>query len=113
MRSIDGSITSDWSETWEFEVDANGVGIDLRNAKPISIFPNPAKDRLFITLSEPQIVQSIRVMSLDGKVLLNNQLTDGVVSELSLNSQRLSSGIYFLQVNSESSSIYEQFVISK
>ena len=113
VRSVDGSVTSDWSETWEFEVDANGVGIDLKNAKPISIFPNPAKDRLFITLSEPQNVQSIRVMSLDGKVLLNNQLTDGVVSELSLNSQRLSSGIYFLQVNSESSSIYEQFVISK
>jgi 16S rRNA G966 N2-methylase RsmD len=62
----------------------------------LKIFPNPAKDRLNISFSDPNINEvQLRMIDLTGKVVVNQHftsLTAGSVIELGL--ENLSSGMY-------------------
>jgi len=66
------------------------LGIDNLNQLDISIYPNPASDKLHI---DGLVVQDVVIYSIDGKEVLNisNQNTIDVSS--------LSKGVYFIRVS--------------
>ena len=70
---------------------------------PISIYPNPANDILFIQ-SDNQLSYSGTVSGIDGKIILNFTTSN------SIDVSGLNKGIYFLTLNSESSSQVIRFI---
>lgn len=69
----------------------------------ISIYPNPVSERLTIQLSENVIPTQISLLSLEGKVLKSDIST-------TLDMTRLSKGIYFLQIETESGSTVKKVI---
>lgn len=72
----------------------------------ISIYPNPATDVLWIK-GENQIVQTIEMRNMMGQVIKN---WSGDIRELSV--AELESGVYFLEVSTETGSVVEKVVIN-
>lgn len=75
--------------SWKY-IEANSV--DNHIAKEISIFPNPANDRLTIELSDKG---ALRIMDLQGKTILSKEQ----VLQETFDISNLNSGIYIIQVN--------------
>ena len=75
----------------------------------VSVFPNPAKDRLFVRFAEPVSEEvSIRLYDMTGRVVYcaigTNQVT-------AIPTERLSSGIYTLLVHHQGDLIKERIII--
>ena len=70
----------------------------MNELKGISIYPNPVRETLFIQLDEAQQVNTIEVLSIDGK-LLKSHSVDGLSSEI--NVADLKSGMYLLRIRGE------------
>lgn len=86
-----------------FIIDVSFVaGVGEHEIDGISmIYPNPVNDRVVIDLSQlnsPNETASIELYDMTGKKVLERKL-DGVLTEISLRSHGLSTGIYMYQLN--------------
>lgn len=114
VNSLKNGNTSNWSEVWSFTVAEDGLGIQEKTNNPIMlVYPNPTDNRLNIELTHEMNVQKIRIMTMDGKTMVNQNAVTGVVSKFSIDVQNLPSGIYLMGVDSDNGTYYEQFVVSK
>ena len=106
--------TSAWSEVWSFTVAANGVGIqDNEAAESFNIYPNPAENLINIGFKDEMNVEGIRLLTIDGKTIMEQLNGIGVVRQWSWDIQSIPTGVYFLCVDSDHGSRYKQFIISK
>ena len=64
----------------------------------ITIFPNPAKDQ--ITVSSPTPIKTIKIFSVEGKLILQKNNLDNSTSQ-TINISELRSGIYFMSCITE------------
>jgi hypothetical protein len=64
------------------------TGIDNVNKITVSVYPNPAKDRINIRSNET--IQQISIIDLNGKVVYSG-------NEKSINVSNLSNGVYFIK----------------
>jgi Concanavalin A-like lectin/glucanases superfamily/GEVED domain/Secretion system C-terminal sorting domain len=71
------------------------VGIETTNQLNLSIYPNPTKGEF--TLATDKIGASISILSLDGKIIFNNQLI--TANQTICNLANFEKGVYFLKVN--------------
>lgn len=74
----------------------SNAGIEENNADFISVYPNPAKDVLFVDLTKRADVTEIRMIDVQGKVL--TELTGVTPSVVSINVSGFKNGIYFLEL---------------
>src|SRR3989338_4724550 len=72
------------------------AGINENNADFVSVYPNPAKDILFVDLTKRADVTEIRMIDVQGKVL--TELTGVTHSVVSINVSGFKNGIYFLEL---------------
>ncbi len=71
------------------------------NNLPMEIYPNPAKDKLIITLDNKEITAgTIRMFDLNGRLVLTSEMKN-VKDEISLNIAGLENGIYILSIYDE------------
>jgi Secretion system C-terminal sorting domain/Putative metal-binding motif len=100
--------------------DVNGNGIDENcdgvdgylgisdfNVSAFNIYPNPAKDEIFIDFDSKYENSTIRLVDLKGIVMLTNK----TASQIDVKS--LSSGIYFLQIENDSILFHQRVVLEK
>lgn len=114
VNSLKNVNTSTWSEVWSFTVAADGVGIQENNGfDSFSIYPNPADNRLNIGFKDETNIRAISILSIVGKTVMEQTSGFGVAKELSMNIKSIPTGVYFLCVESDRSSIYQKFIISK
>lgn len=73
-----------------------------------AIYPNPASNELQLVISNGK-AESIRVIGLDGKVVLSQQLLNG--SQETINTSSLQSGFYIIEINSEAQSLRKNLQI--
>ena len=81
----------------------------LQKTGEIKIYPNPASNE--INISAQNMIDEIRVYSLTGKLLIQSKVL--VTSQTNLNIERLTSGIYLLQVFQEGKFSTSKLVVSK
>jgi hypothetical protein len=76
------------------------VGLDETNAAylPMKVHPNPAKDALWIDLPNAHGPAMVTVLSLDGRMVLEEQVTFGGIPLALEGFGALSSGVYVLRV---------------
>ncbi len=107
-------VNDPWPTGWGsggFDLDAVGVihqqvvGIDELELKNVSVYPNPATDVLFITISITDY--SVEVMNVIGEIVLKSENKSNT-TRLELNS--LKSGVYILTINAEGKQKQIKFV---
>ncbi len=103
---IAGSLGEGW--TWqepgshpdlELTIGDDGVIVsapDIPDNVSVSIFPNPARDR--VTLSAPETIREVRIVDLSGRTVLQ-QSAGGF--EVSLNTSALIDGLYIVNIYTE------------
>jgi len=88
-----------WSE---FEIS----GIESVNYHKVSVFPNPASDKLKIS-SEISLKNAIvNIYSISGKLIYNSTLADNSI----ININDLPAGVYIIKINSESINFVDKII---
>lgn len=90
------------------------VGITkVNNDKKIQLYPNPANDQLTIDCSNlEEAINSYTISDISGKILISSKTVDKN-SKMSINTQSLSTGTYFLFLNTKERLIIKKFSILK
>ena len=73
----------------------------------ITIYPNPVKDIVNITIKNNSTIKTIELYDIQGR-LLQTQLVNNISSELNLSSR--ANGIYFIKINTDKGSKVEKLV---
>jgi len=95
VRYDQSGSTSDWSDVWSFTVSESGVGIQKVEQTIVNVFPNPSNGTF--TVSSSSNIDGISIMDYTGRMVWmqkninNNSFVVGT---------DLSSGVYFMQVES-------------
>jgi len=93
-----GSADSRTDQTQAFDIDPSceaGAGLSETGLDAITLYPNPAKDLLNITLPSFKDIESVRIIDLQGKVLFETSTITS--NQLSVNVSAYKSGIYLVQ----------------
>ncbi len=90
--------------------DANPLSVNSTDLlkQQLLIYPNPAKEKVDISMQNNSIINSVQLFSLVGKKVIEK--TDKK-SKIHLNTSNLSSGIYILKLNVEGKSISKKIII--
>ncbi len=84
----------------------SGVGVEESSLEVLSAYPNPTTDILNISLNEN--VETASILSLDGKLISTENVNS---TNVSLNVEDLSAGIYFYEVvTSEGDKVRNKFI---
>jgi hypothetical protein len=84
------------------------TGIKQSNlSKAMNIYPNPAANVVHIEVSQNYILRRIRVISIDGQVVLEK--TEGDLHRISIND--LSKGVYYLYIESSEGTALKKLII--
>jgi hypothetical protein len=79
------------------------VGIDNIQEDHFSIFPNPAKDKIEITVPQKSEIQ---ILNTEGQVLKN---ISGIQNQVSIDVSDLASGIYFIRIDNNDENFIKKF----
>ncbi len=94
----------------DVEVTEEAVGVEtLVNSEQLTIYPVPAKNILYIEISNLSSEVSIKIMDIKGQVVIN-KLENATDSILKLNIQELPKGVYFGKINSAEGNYTIKFI---
>jgi hypothetical protein len=77
----------------------------------VSIFPNPANEKLHITLNNAYLnekIKQLRIVTIDGKTLYHQN--SGIVFPMEIPIQNLTKGAYILSIETENALSIHQFI---
>jgi len=78
--------------------------------KLIKVFPNPAKN--LITVQSSQIIETTTLINASGSVVIRNEYkTNTPPQNIQIETQSLSTGVYFLNIYSEDGNVYTKKII--
>ena len=110
LTAINGSCTSTQSFTINIAVALN----ELVGIEGLNIYPNPAKDLLNIDFTNTTD-QNLELQIVDqfGRIILTNNDTNLGVMHQEISLANFLSGVYYLRLNSNSSTRIEKIIITK
>jgi len=101
-----------------------GFGIEVRNpiavgleeekesVSELSIFPNPASNKISVDLTQIEGIQNIRIMDISGRLVIDrNNTPSGNIESFDVSS--LDNGFYFFILDNGNTQHIEKFIISK
>ena len=96
--------------------DVTTVGISETSAfAGVTVYPNPAANNLFVdfggTVAEGKLI--IRLLDLNGRVLLENISTPVNGEKLSVDMSQIQDGIYLLQLSQNDANAYRKVIVSR
>jgi hypothetical protein len=83
------------------------VGIHLSEYKPNLVYPNPAKDKVYLNVSN---TQSVKIISMDGRHIDINGKHRISNDRITLNISELKPGLYIIYVQSDESTYHTSFM---
>ena len=100
IKAIDNSSLAD-SVTFDLVIDPclTGTERDLKRSG-ISIYPNPVRDRLFISPEENEYPLTVNIYSMNMKLLMSKQFNS--TSSLNLDVSSLPSSVYIIELRNNS-----------
>jgi len=90
LEVIDEDVTE------EVTLPTDDTGVDVLPAEQLTIFPNPARDRIYIESAET--IKEIQLLDISGQ-MHRNLSVDALQAELDVNNLR--AGIYFIRIRTE------------
>ncbi len=98
--------------TWSTDVSAfncTPTGIDETMSQAVSVSPNPSNGNLTIRFNHPVNNGSIKLFNTLGEISYEEKTSANASSELNL--KNISAGIYFLQIESESTHAFQRIIV--
>ena len=117
VRARTNAIPTVWSDIWSFTVSETGVGFEQmldNNFLNLRVIPNPVKSNGWINFNcKPNQVIRISVYNILGDEV--RHLFSGISAtgnqSMPFNTHGLSSGVYFIKLDSEFTSAYSKFIV--
>lgn len=99
---FDGWVTNDW---WEYSplVGQEELSMSLR----ISVYPNPASDKINITCGDLKM-EKIKIYDLSGKTVLEKNIAG---NSAIINISALDKGVYFLEIKTGSKTAVKKLAV--
>lgn len=92
---------------------SNLISNSSTNAESVSIYPNPAKDKVFFELPvDKPLSGEVRLLQLDGKELYTRKITNEVFRQ-SIDLSTYEAGIYFIQIRMEEGLVFTEKVVKQ
>jgi PKD repeat protein len=108
------TVANDYGESSMIEEDfihVGGLGIYEEAAqKAFSIYPNPAKGKLFVEARTTENIEEIRLIDVKGQKVLHHSPDNGILQSIDLTT--LETGLYFVEIRT-SNDIYLEKVLIK
>jgi len=99
-------VTAEDGTTKEYTITTDPTGITVINAEAIEVFPNPARSILYI--SNTSAFGQVRITSITGQTVELFEVTE---NSMQLDVSGYDAGVYFLQLESETSgSVVKKFI---
>ncbi len=99
---------SEWNALVVYSEDCT-LGISSQEDNLFSIYPNPAKNELFLSLTNTTSNLKIKIFNIEGKLLSTQSLE--FEKQAAVDVSNLSNGIYFLNIEAENgNTIFKKFV---
>jgi hypothetical protein len=115
VRAFVTGDTTNWSDTWSFRVATSGIEDDPITKNGISLYPNPANNKVSLTVqsSGPAVLQ-LAISDLLGKAVIASkvQLSNGK-STTDIDVSSLPAGIYFVRLQRESLVYSTKLIINR
>lgn len=113
VRAMNNGDTTNWSDTWQFHVGAQSIGDQLLDDNNISIYPNPAKDRLTLEINSIKSTKiNVMIIDLMGKIAMKQSFTvDQGISKNLMQLDVLNKGIYLIKIQSGNEVYSEKLII--
>jgi len=86
------------------------TGLDNTPIVPVTVYPNPVNDRLYINLNDEFSTSVVAILDVSGKILMTSQPDNFGEKQLVLPVQSLNKGFYMLKLQSKRSQIVLKFV---
>lgn len=98
-----------------FSIAVTGIGstmnVEAEKANNFNIYPNPAKDFVFLNLQNTAYPININLIDLSGKVLVSKNLKNADQTQMGLDVSDLNSGVYFIKIITGEKSFTEKLII--
>ena len=110
VRVYNGSCFSEWSDAYNYQQD---VGIyDLSGNLKIRLYPNPAKDRVFVRFEGLESKAVIKLFNIHGQLTRTYEINDsGQHITETLDVTGLNKGIYLIQIEYGEGSITDRLIL--
>ena len=96
----------EWGEPYDFSI--LDLSVENNYANAISVYPNPAQDKIILKLQNPDIYK-VHIYSIEGKLVLSTNSSDNSEKmEISVNA--LNSGYYLMEVIGERETFTTKFI---
>lgn len=106
MFDTNGSVRYDGFKLF-YDINVTDLKEDILDK--LIIYPNPADDKLFINLDNPENTVKLKLLSYDGKICREFKLSGDSIYEISVSD--LSSGLYIAEISTEISVKRIKFII--
>ena len=93
---------------FQYEIPTN-VSNNLKN-ETFEIYPNPAKDNVFIKMNRLNVKTIVKIFSMDGRLIKTQQLD---TTESTINCSELQNGLYLLRLENGNKVYQSKLVIHK
>jgi len=115
VRALVPGDTSNWSDTYSFRVATNGIHETLLAKSSMSVFPNPAKNKVSVVIrSNERTTLKLSISNLLGNVMISDEVpfaNGRSVNEIDVN--KLPNGVYFVKIQKESSVYMSKLIIDR
>jgi hypothetical protein len=101
------------AESSTFTTELSTIGINKPSVSAITMYPNPASERIYIKSAEISKVSRVEVINSLGNIVRQLENPQAVGSELSVRVSDLPSGIYFVRVFSEGNNQTKRILIAR
>ncbi|MBP6428380.1 MAG: T9SS type A sorting domain-containing protein, partial [Bacteroidia bacterium] len=97
-----------------FHIDCGSTLISKSEAPHLRIFPNPASEELNIEINFLQSRKlAYSVSDISGKIIFSEKINLSAGNSFSINTDKLSSGIYFVNLTIDERSMTKKVCVSK
>ena len=108
--TLSNMVVSSASSVFDPNLTAVNNTTENRNkTSPVIIYPNPAEDILYVSLTESSVYENYRVMDISGRVLMDREITSPRVLQIPVSD--LLPGLYFLGLYSREEASLSKFMI--
>jgi len=80
----------------------------MANGESIDIYPNPASTSFEITTNNKQIIQEVKLYSIEGKLLKQQTFLE---NKAKINTSQLPQGMYIIEVKTKKEQVYKKLLI--
>ena len=92
----------------DFKVTSSNLKVDEFFSNKFSTYPNPANSIVTLSNTDNLLVTAVSISDINGRTVKNMEVNN--LSEVEMNVAELTSGVYFINVTTDSGNAVKKFI---